>query len=98
MYCRSKAILLVILALAVASCTRDHEKVKRQYVEKGDKLVSQKKYAEAVLQYRNAVAIDRRFGEARFKLAGAYADSGDMNNALREYVRAADLMPNDVEV
>ena len=49
------------------------------------------------MQYRNAVARDASFGEARFKLAGAYAETGDVKNALREYVRAADLLPKNVD-
>ena len=32
---------------------------------------AQKKYHEAIVQYRNAVQQDARFGEARYKLAEA---------------------------
>ena len=94
---RSTIILVAVLALVTVSCTRDPQKLKRQYVASGDKFVAQKNYAEAVIQYRNAVAADPRFGEARFKLADAYSETGDVNSALREYVRAADLLPGDVE-
>jgi tetratricopeptide (TPR) repeat protein len=94
---RSRAVLVVILTIAAVSCSRDPEKLKRRHVDNGDKYVAQKKYAEAIVEYRNAVAVDPRFGEARFKLAGAYAETGDINSALREYVRAADLMPDNVD-
>jgi len=94
---RSTAALLTFLALATASCSADPQKLKRQFVESGDKYVAQKNYAEAIVQYRNAVARDGSFGEGRFKLAGAYAETGDVRNALREYVRAADLMPKDLD-
>src|SRR4029079_10687170 len=57
---------------------------------------AEKKYADAIIQYRNAVAQDARYGEARLKLGIAYESSGDARNALREYVRAADLMPDNV--
>src|ERR1035437_4192087 len=94
---RSRAIVIVVLAAVTASCSRDPKKLRDQYVASGDGYVAQKQYAEAIVQYRNAVARDARFGEAHFKLAGAYAETGELNNALREYIRAADLMPNDVE-
>ena len=38
---------------------------------------------------------DARFGEARLKLAESYERTGDLRNAYREYMRAADLMPSD---
>ncbi len=94
---RSSIVLVAVLALVAVSCTRDPQKLKRQYVASGDKFVAQKNYPEAIIQYRNAVATDARFGEARFKLAEAYSETGDVNSALREYVRAADLLPSDVE-
>ena len=82
--------------IVAASCSKDPEAVKRLYVESGDRYMAEKKYAEAIIQYRNAVATDERFGEARFKLATAYRQSGDLSAALREFVRAADLMPDNV--
>ena len=94
---RSRAIVFVVLAAVTASCSRDPKKARDQYVASGDRYVAQKQYAEAIVQYRNAVVRDGRFGGAHFKLAGAYAETGELNNALREYIRAADLMPNDVE-
>jgi tetratricopeptide (TPR) repeat protein len=97
-----KALLLALLPLMVVSgiagCSRDPEKAKRAYVASGEKYVAQKKYAEAAIEFRNAVAIDPRFGEARFKLAAALEAGGDALGALGEYVRAADLMPTDPKV
>ena len=54
-------------------------------------------YAEAIIEYRRAVQADPRLGEARLQLAFAYASTGDGINALREYVRAADLLPENKE-
>ena len=66
-------------------------------MQSGDAFRQQKKVKEAIVQYRNAVKQDPRFGEARFKLAEAYAEDGDWRRAGREYIRAADLMPKDVQ-
>ena len=94
-----KRVVLNLLAamLLLPSCSRDVEATKRQYLQSGDQYVSQKKFREAALDTRNAVGIDPRFGEARLKLADTYAQLGDAQNALREYARAADLMPDNLE-
>lgn len=94
---RLKVLAAVGLALVLAGCARDPDVLKREFVESGDRYVAEQKYGEAIVEYRNAINLDNAFGEARFKLAGAYAESGDLRNALREYIRAADLMPDDIE-
>jgi tetratricopeptide (TPR) repeat protein len=91
------AILVTIVGCLAASCTRDPQARKQKYMASGQAYSAQKKYAEAVIQYRNAIALDARFGDARYKLAAAYEAMGDLRNALLEYVRAADLMPDNVE-
>lgn len=86
------------LALAlVAGCSTDPERAKQEYLASGDRYVEQKKYHEAIVQYRNALQQDARFGDARLKLARAYEQIGDTPNARREYVRAADALPGSVE-
>src|SRR5688572_7288111 len=95
--CRIRAVALALLIAGGASCSTDPETAKRQYLEEGNSYMVGKKYPEAILSYRNAVEVDERFGEGRLKLAQAYLANGDTQNALRESVRAADLMPNDVE-
>src|SRR4029079_16075181 len=82
-------------AVFAAGCGKDPEVAKRGFVNSGDAFVAQKKYAEAVIQYRNAVQQDARYGEARAKLADTYALVGDVEGAMREAVRAADLLPTD---
>ena len=59
--------------------------------------MAQKKYDAAIIEYRNASQQDSRFGEARSKLALAYIQTGDGSRALGEAVRAADLLPGDVD-
>jgi tetratricopeptide (TPR) repeat protein len=86
----------VVILLTTAGCSKAPEVAKREYVRSGDAYVAKKQYKEAVIEYRNAVQQDARFGEARAKLADAYFQTGDVENAFREYIRAADLLPNDV--
>src|SRR6476661_10804500 len=87
------------VALVVATaCSRDPETAKRKYVESGDAYMRDHKVAEAIVEYRNALQQDPRFGEARKKLAEAYEQSGDVRPAFAEYIRAAELLPTDVDL
>ena len=90
---------IVVLALTVLStaCSNNEEK-KRSYREKGDAAFASKQYSEAALEYRNLLKLDPLAGDARAKLAETYEKSGDGGNAGREYVRAADLLPNDAAI
>ncbi len=90
--------LLVLLAAGVVACSKDPEIAKREFVARGDAYVAENRYPEAIIEYRNAVQQDARFGEARLKLADAYAHQGDGVGALGEYVRAADLLADDADV
>src|SRR5215470_2669051 len=94
---RSCGAAVLGLALATTGCGKDPETAKRAYLKSGDDYMAKQKYAEAVIEYRNAVAVDDHFGEARYKLASAYIRGGDGSKALAEGVRAADLMPTNAD-
>src|SRR3954463_13610580 len=90
---RWQAVFLCIVGLmsmSAASCRTDPESARREYLASGDRYANHKQYREAIVQYRNAIQQDPQFGEARFKLAEAYMQVGDVQQASREYVRAAD--------
>ena len=58
-------------------------------------IFAEKRVNEAIIEYRRAIQADPRLGQARLKLGDAYVQNGDGANALREYVRAAELLPDD---
>jgi putative PEP-CTERM system TPR-repeat lipoprotein len=89
--------LAACLVLAVAACTNP-ETAKHEYLASGDRLMAEGRVDEAIIQYRNAIRHDNSFGEARWRLAEAQEQNGNLLAALREYVRAADLLPENVEV
>jgi tetratricopeptide (TPR) repeat protein len=91
-----RLIALALLAtFAVTACKSDPQATARKHVEKGNQQLANQQFPEAIIEYRNAVQADPRLGEARLKLAHAYASAGDGPNALKEYARAADLLPED---
>src|SRR5262245_1380889 len=91
------AVTLLLLAGSVA-CSGNPEARKQRSFETANQYVQQNKLREAVIEYRNAIQIDPRFGAARKALAKTYIQLGDRTNALDEYVRAADLLPDDVDL
>src|SRR5262245_18994055 len=93
---RTLLLLTAAIAAFTIACSKDPEVAKREYVRSGDAYAAKKQYSEAIIEYRNAVKQDPRFAEARSKLADAYFTVGDGGNAYREYIRAADLLPNDL--
>ena len=87
----------VCLALVVVSgCSSAASRKAKAYAE-GNAALEKKQYPEAILAYRNAIKIDPRYGEARYKLAEAYTASGDPQNAARQYVNAAELLPENLD-
>jgi len=94
----SLPLCLAISAAFAPGCGRNVEARKQAYVTSGDAYVEQGKFAEAAIEYRNAVQLDARFAEAHLKLAETYSRLGNHENALGAYVRAADLLPDNAEV
>ena len=76
--------------VAILRRPTDPAKKKQAFMESGDRYLAKGQLQEASIEYRNAVQVDARFGEARVKLAETYAKLGDHGSALSEYVRAAD--------
>ena len=91
----SHALVAVCVTAVALACGKSPEQAKQDYLKSGNTAFDQGKYNEAIIQYRNAIREDAKFGEARQKLAEALERTGDRTRALREYVRAADLLPTN---
>jgi tetratricopeptide (TPR) repeat protein len=89
--------LAVVCALSLVACG-DPEAARQQAMQKGDAHMAKGEYQEAVLEYRNALKGNARFGEARYKLAEAYFKASRVPEASREYLRAAELLPDRSDV
>jgi tetratricopeptide (TPR) repeat protein len=88
--------VLLLLTVAVG-CSKDPAVARQEYFDSATRLMAEKKYNDAIVQLRNALKADPKFGEARLKLAEAYAETGDTRRAVQEYVRAADLLPGSAD-
>lgn len=89
---------LIVLAATAAGCTGDPNVRKTRFLESGNRYFAEGNYAAAIIEYRNAVEIDTTFGEARKRLAEAYVRNNDAPHAFEQIIRAADLLPNDVQL
>jgi tetratricopeptide (TPR) repeat protein len=85
--------LAFVAILATASCSNPGK-----HLEAGNRYFEAKQYAEAIVEFQNALRLDEHLGDARYKLASAYAAVGNPEAAFREYIRAADLLPTNAEV
>ena len=85
------------LLIFVAGCGNEEAK-KKEFFEAGKRFAAEKRYVEAILQFRNALQIDDKYADARVQLAETLALNGNTEGAYREYQRAADLLPDDAAV
>jgi tetratricopeptide (TPR) repeat protein len=92
------AAFVLTAGALVASCSTSPAVARQKYLDSGNSYFDRKDYAQAVVEYRKSLQADPLFPAARYRLAQAYDHLGDGANAAREYVRAADLMPNDPDV
>jgi tetratricopeptide (TPR) repeat protein len=94
---KTRNLLLALASgLFLVSCS-DSEKAKQEHFANANTFLEAGKLQEAIVEYRNAIKEDERFGEARLKLSEAYEKAGNANQAYREAIRAADLLPNSSE-
>src|SRR5262245_21760287 len=88
---RRLAVALVLGALV--GCSRPSV---NEHIKNGEAYEAQGMLRQASIEYRAALQGDPNRVDVRLKLADLYVKLGDLAPALGEYVRAADLRPDDV--
>jgi Flp pilus assembly protein TadD len=94
---RVSAYIIVVLVLAgTTSCLRSPQ----YFVEKGNQLMAQGKYDDAILQYRKAIQKDANFGEAHFSLGKALLRQHNGVDAYYAFLHANQLLPqrDDIKI
>ena len=100
--CRRKFYVLplfvvLIAAFILGACTTP-EKAKAQHVARGQALLKDKKFQEAVLEFRSALQIDEKLADAHWGLANAYEGLQRYQEAFDEMRQTAELDPNNLDV
>jgi tetratricopeptide (TPR) repeat protein len=87
------ATVVCAAAIVTGSCARSAQ----SSLDRGNSFLAKGDVAAAILEYRAAVERDPLLAQAHQKLAEAYLKQGNGGEALASLVRAADLLPNDVD-
>jgi tetratricopeptide (TPR) repeat protein len=90
-------VSLIAVALILGACTTP-EKAKAQHVARGQQLLKDKKFQEAVLEFRGALQIDEKLADAHWGLANAYEGLQRYQEAFDEMRQTAELDPNNLDV
>ena len=85
------------LALTLAACSRDPEVKAARHTARADEYVQKRQLPEAIIEYGNALKAKPDDGAVHYKLGRAYEDSGDAVKAYKEYARAGDLDPANID-
>jgi tetratricopeptide (TPR) repeat protein len=89
-----RVAFLLAPVLAAVACGNPAVQ-KQRHFERGNQYVVEKRDEFAVIEYANAVRLDPKFGQARWKLAETYERMNNMRAAYPEFIRAADALPGD---
>lgn len=90
-------LLIALLATSLASCTRDPNVKKQQFLKSGNEYFAKEKYREAAIQYLNAIKVDPRYAEAHYQLAQVYLKLQIYSGAYQELLRTVDLQPEHLK-
>ncbi len=84
------ACILVLSVLSLAGC-RNAAAAKAEHLQRGEQLLADHKYQEAVLEFRNAQQWDEKSGAAHWGLARAYDGLGRYSDSFLELRKTVDL-------
>lgn len=90
-------LFLLAAVFVLGACTTP-EKAKANHVARGQALLKDKKFQEAVLEFRSALQIDDKLAEAHWGLANAYEGLQRYQEAFEEMRATASLDPNHLDV
>src|SRR5437868_6692498 len=76
-----RLLLAVIAAASLIACSKI---TARDHTARGNTYFSDKKFPEAIIEFRAALQQDPNLGDVRLKLAGAYLATNDLKGALGE--------------
>ncbi len=96
-YVLSLFLSLIAVAFIAGACTTP-EKAKAQHVARGQALLKDKKFQEAVLEFRSALQIDEKLADAHWGLANAFEGLQRYQEAFDEMRQTAELDPNNLDV
>jgi len=89
------ALVLLLPAIFFAGCSRDPNVRKQKYLDSADRYAAAGKLDEAVIEFRNALAIDANDAEVHYRLASIYLRTQHWPRAAQELTRTVELQPEN---
>ena len=89
-------IAAVSVVVLFAGCSRDPRIRRREYLKSGIAYFDEGKYAEASIEFENAIQIDPSFSQAHYRLAQSYIKQGNWGGAYQEYSRTLEIAPGNL--
>lgn len=89
------AAVLSMMIASLSGCHGDPNVVKQEYLESGQRHSAAHQYQEAVIQFLNAIKIDKNFAQAHYELAQAYLNLGEFWEGYTELEKTVDLQPTN---
>ena len=90
--------LLLVALVLLGACREAPEVAARRYYERGLEHARQGRYAEAILEYRNALRLTPRDGETHYALSEAYGRTGEPERSGSAFARAAEFLPERLDI
>jgi tetratricopeptide (TPR) repeat protein len=90
-------LTFIIVFSSLISACNSPEKEKLQHIARGKEYLSKKQFAEARLEFRSALKIDKKLGEAQFGLGEAALALGYVQEAAEAYYEAMRLDANNLD-
>ncbi len=84
-------------SLGLGGCKHDPNKQKQKYLESGKRYEEEGKLREAVIQFSNALKVDKNFAPAHYELAKTYIQLGSIVAAYQELQRTVTLNPSNLK-
>ncbi len=100
--CRSRGLVralgaVLVVLLSGIACTRDPAVRKQKFLQSGNRYYAEKRFDEAVIQYRNAIQVDAHFAEGYFRLGLCLLQVGDLIGAGQSFTRAVEFDSDNLD-
>jgi tetratricopeptide (TPR) repeat protein len=94
-----KLLCVVLLAMMtlVVSCSGTPEEKRQKFLAKGNALVTQEKYVQAVLEFRSAIQADPDYPEAYYLAGQAELKQGKLQEAYAFFMKTVEKQADHVE-
>ena len=91
------ALCSLCLSAGLSGCNRDPNVRKQKYLESGKRYEAEGKLREAVIQFSNALKVDKGFAAAHYELGKTYTKMKLPMQAYAELSKTVDLDPKNIQ-